>query len=182
MDEIQKFIIDSNEPSILERDDFKKLKQLAKNTFLYPEGVANNFLNNHEVHSLSIKKGSLSDEDRKEIESHVTQTFNFLKIIPWSKNLERVPEIAYAHHEKLNGKGYPRKLIDNEIPLESKMMTIADIYDALTAWDRPYKKAVPQERALDIMYFEAKDNNIDQDLLDIFVNAKLYSLVKSKKY
>ena len=182
LDEIQKFIIDSNEPSILEGDHFKKLKKLAKQTFLYPENVANSFLSKHEVHSLSIKKGSLSDKDRKEIESHVTQTFNFLKIIPWSKNLERVPEIAYAHHEKLNGTGYPCNLIDNEIPLESKMMAIADIYDALTAWDRPYKKAVPQERALDILYFEAKDNNIDQDLLDIFVNAKLYSLVKSKKY
>ena len=181
LDEMKKFVIDSNEPTILERDDFKKLKQLEKNTFLSPDGEINSYLSKQEVHSLSIKKGSLSNKDRKEIESHVTQTFNFLKIIPWSRNLERVPEIAYAHHEKLNGKGYPCKLLDNEIPLESKMMTIADIYDALTAWDRPYKKAVPQERALDILYFEAKDNNIDQDLLDIFVKAKLYNLVKCAK-
>ena len=92
--------------------------------------------------------------------------------------MNRVPEIAHAHHEKLNGSGYPQQLTESEIPLESKMMTIADIYDALTAWDRPYKKAMPSERALNILNFEAKDKHIDPVLLEIFISAKLYSLVQ----
>ena len=180
-DEINKFIIHANEPNILKSSEVKKLKKLANQTFQYPEGIRNNYLSNQEVCSLSIEKGSLNEEDRKEIESHVTHTFNFLKIIPWSKELARVPEIAHAHHEKLNGEGYPQKLKENEIPLESKMMAIADIYDALTAWDRPYKNAIPQDRALDILFFEAEEKHIDKDLLDIFVNRKIYSLVDRAK-
>ena len=136
------------------------------------------YLSEHELNSLSVSKGSLNELDRMEIESHVTHSYNFLNIIPWSDNLERVPDIAHAHHEKLNGSGYPLKLTDNEIPLESKMMTISDIFDALTAWDRPYKKAMPEERALNILGFEAQDNHLDQDLLEIFLKAKLYSLVQ----
>ena len=136
------------------------------------------YLSKHELSSLSVSKGSLNELDRGEIESHVTHSYNFLNIIPWSVNLKRVPDIAHAHHEKLNGSGYPQQLTENEIPLESKMMTIADIFDALTAWDRPYKKAMPEERALNILGFEAQDNHLDQDLLEIFLKAKLYSLVQ----
>lgn len=181
LDEILKFIVEMNEPTIIKSNSFNKLKKISKRTYKNLGGGLNNFLNNYEVRSLSIEKGSLNENDRKEIESHVTHTYNFLKIIPWSENLKRVPEIAHAHHEKINGNGYPCKLKDNEIPLESKMMTIADIYDALTAWDRPYKKSISKERALDILFFEAKDNHIDKDLLEIFVENKLYSLVERTK-
>lgn len=89
-----------------------------------------------------------------------------------------MPEIAYAHHEKLDGTGYPNKLNSEQIPLQSKMMTIADIYDALTAQDRPYKKALPTERALNILVEEAKSSHIDKELLDVFIQAELYKLVK----
>ncbi|MBN1541531.1 HD domain-containing protein, partial [candidate division KSB1 bacterium] len=126
---------------------------------------------------LSIRRGSLGEEERLEIESHVTHTYNFLKRIPWSSNLKSVPDIAYAHHEKLDGKGYPRGLSADEIPLPSKIMTIADIYDALTAWDRPYKKAVQEERALEIIGFEVKEGKLDADLFDIFVRTKVYQSV-----
>ena len=107
--------------------------------------------------------------------------FQFLGMIPWSDELSRVPDIAYAHHEKLDGSGYPRKLNADQIPVQAKMMTIADIYDALTAWDRPYKKSMPPERALNILGFEAKDKHVDQDLLDLFIDAKLYQLVSRPK-
>ena len=100
---------------------------------------------------LSIPKGSLDAAERQQIESHVVHTFNFLSQIPWTKELRGVPEIARAHHEKLNGDGYPYKLRGDEIPLPTKMMTICDIFDALTASDRPYKRAVPIERALSIL-------------------------------
>jgi HD-GYP domain-containing protein (c-di-GMP phosphodiesterase class II) len=99
-----------------------------------------------------------------------------LKNIPWTKELENVPDIAHAHHEKLNGGGYPSNLKSDEIPTQSKMMTISDIYDALTARDRPYKKAAPHEKALDIIGFDVKGNLIDSDLFDMFVKGKVYKL------
>ena len=106
---------------------------------------------------LSIRKGSLTEEERNEINEHVKHTYEFLKTLPWTSEFRKVPEIAWAHHEKLDGSGYPRKLVGREnIPVQSRMMTISDIYDALTAIDRPYKKSVPVERALDILVDEAK--------------------------
>ncbi len=181
LDDYLKFIVSANEPTVLAEEGFEKLQKIAQRTFQPPSGETICYLTQHELDSLSVPKGSLNEQDRKGIESHVTHTFNFLNIIPWSENLKRVPEIAHAHHEKLSGSGYPRELTEDEIPLESKMMTIADIYDALTAWDRPYKKAMTSEHALNILGFEAKDKHLDQDLLDIFINAKLYRLLERPK-
>ncbi len=178
LDEYLKFIIRANEPTVLAQGGFEKLQEIGNLTFAHPNQLLTPYLTPHEVRSLSVPKGSLNEQDRQEIESHVTHTFNFLNIIPWSTGLARVPEIAYAHHEKLNGSGYPRKLTAEEIPIQSKMMTISDIYDALTAWDRPYKKAMPAERALQILEFEAKDQHIDRDLLNLFVEAKIFQLVR----
>jgi HD-GYP domain-containing protein (c-di-GMP phosphodiesterase class II) len=135
------------------------------------------FLKDKELISLSVPKGSLNDNDRREIESHVTHTYKFLSTIPWTPDLRRVADIAYAHHEKLDGTGYPNKLNAEQIPLQAKMMTIADIYDALTAQDRPYKKALPPERALNILAEEAKGGHIDKALLDVFIQGELYKLV-----
>jgi HD-GYP domain-containing protein (c-di-GMP phosphodiesterase class II) len=101
----------------------------------------------------------------------VTHTFRFLTQIPWTRNLKRIPDIAYGHHEKLDGSGYPRRLSPHQIGVETRMMTIADIYDALTANDRPYKKALPHAAALDILQMEAKRGLIDSELLTLFVEA-----------
>ncbi|MBI3964048.1 MAG: hypothetical protein HY329_00310, partial [Chloroflexi bacterium] len=128
----------------------------------------------HEFKMLSIRRGTLDEDERREIESHVTHTYRFLQVIPWVAGLKNVPEIAWAHHEKLNGKGYPRGLTADAIPLQAKMMTIADIFDALTARDRPYKKAVPLTKALDILGYEAKDGNIDSELLQLFIENRVY--------
>ncbi len=178
IDEYLKFVIRANEPTVLAQGGFEKLQEIGGLRFLHPSQLPMPYLTPHEVQSLSVPKGSLNEQDRQEIESHVTHTYNFLSIIPWSSNLGRVPEIAYAHHEKLNGSGYPRKLTAEEIPIQSKMMTISDIYDALTAWDRPYKKAMPAERALQILEFEAKDGHVDRDLLNLFIDSKIYHLVR----
>jgi HD-GYP domain-containing protein (c-di-GMP phosphodiesterase class II) len=129
-----------------------------------------------EVQVLSIPKGSLSAAERREIESHVTHTFRFLTQIPWTRTLKRVPEIAYAHHEKLDGKGYPRAINTELIPVQSKMMAICDIYDALTASDRPYKKAVPHALAIDILHKEAAGGQLDPQLLKIFIEADVPAL------
>jgi HD-GYP domain-containing protein (c-di-GMP phosphodiesterase class II) len=127
-----------------------------------------------ELAALSIPRGSLSERERSEIEAHVSYTWRFLSQIPWTRALRRVPEIAYAHHEKLDGRGYPRGVPAERIPVEARMMTIADVYDALTASDRPYKKALPPARALEILEADAGRGQIDGGLLRVFVEAGVY--------
>jgi HD-GYP domain-containing protein (c-di-GMP phosphodiesterase class II) len=131
-------------------------------------------LNPDEIRLLSIPKGSLDASERLQIESHVIHTFNFLTQIPWTKELKKIPEIARAHHEKLNGTGYPYKLTGDKIPLPTKMMTICDIFDALTASDRPYKRAVPIERALSILEDCVRAGELDSDLFQLFRQEKVY--------
>jgi HD-GYP domain-containing protein (c-di-GMP phosphodiesterase class II) len=106
----------------------------------------------------------------------VQYTYDFLKELPWtSVQLRRVPEIAWAHHEKLDGSGYPQKLTEDDIPIQSKMMTISDIYDALVARDRPYKDKMEPQEALDILKKEeAGERKIDKDLLEIFIGARIH--------
>ena len=108
----------------------------------------------------------------------MSHTYSFLSLIPWTRNLSNLPDIAYAHHEKLDGSGYPRGLKQDEIPVQSKIMTISDIYDALTASDRPYKPALPADRALDILGYEAKAGKLDSDLLQVFIESNSWAPVK----
>jgi response regulator RpfG family c-di-GMP phosphodiesterase len=167
-------VLQANEPSILEEESFNALMDLPARTFRDMDGNPQPFLTTNEVAALSIRRGSLSDKERREIESHVTHTFKFLSQIPWTGEYKGVPNIAYAHHEKLDGTGYPRRLSAQDIPIQSRMMTISDIFDALVAWDRPYKKSVPASRALDILADECKHGKVDGELLQIFVDAKVY--------
>jgi HD-GYP domain-containing protein (c-di-GMP phosphodiesterase class II) len=132
------------------------------------------FLTDDEYVKLSIKRGSLDEAERKEIESHVTHTYLFLKTIPWTKEMKNIPAIAYGHHEKLDGDGYPRGIHSPEIPVQTRMMTVSDIYDALTASDRPYKRAIPTQKALDILNIEVKEKKLDPDLVKIFIEAKIW--------
>jgi len=166
-------VVAANRPTVLAEDAPARLAAAAAVTYPGPDGEAP-LLTPGELHALSILRGSLTEEERREIEAHVTHTYRFLAQIPWTRALSRVPEIAYAHHEKLDGHGYPRAVPGPGIPVESRMMTIADIYDALTASDRPYKKALPVERALSILEDEAKRGQIDAGLLQVFVEAKLW--------
>jgi HD-GYP domain-containing protein (c-di-GMP phosphodiesterase class II) len=168
------FIAQSNEPTVLPEGDFQYLQQLASSDFVDIRGERRRLVDSEEARILSIRKGNLDAAERVEIESHVTHTFNFLMKIPWTRDLAKVADIAYAHHEKLNGRGYPRKLIATDIPLQSRMMAISDIYDALTASDRPYKRAISTERAIDILKMEVGDGLLDPALVDTFVEAKVY--------
>ena len=168
------FIAQSNEPTVLPEGEFQYLRQLGQLDYEDLDGERHLLITPEEVRVLSIRKGNLDTAERGEIESHVTHTFNFLRKIPWTRDLKSVPDIAYAHHEKLNGRGYPRKLTQAEIPLQSRMMTISDIYDALTANDRPYKKAVPTERAIDILKMEVNDGLLDSTLVDLFVESRVF--------
>ena len=168
-------VAQSNEPTVLPEGEFEHLQQLAATYFEDMGGTRRLLLDPEEARILSIRKGNLDAAERGEIESHVTHTFNFLEKIPWTKDLVAVPAIAFAHHEKLNGRGYPRKLSAPEIPIQSRMMTVSDIYDALTANDRPYKRAVTTERALDILKMEVKDGLLDPALVDLFIEAQVYA-------
>jgi len=167
-------IVRANEPTILEEGDFKTLESLTSKIIKLDDGLGVRFLERSEFLSLSIKKGTLDEKERGEIESHVSHTYQFLIQIPWTRDLQGVPDIAHAHHEKLDGTGYPLGIEAAKIPVQSRMMAISDIYDALTAMDRPYKKALTAERAIDILVDESKRGHIDKDLLDVFIEANVF--------
>lgn len=169
-------VMEANRPSILASEVSERLGQIQEKVYTVDD-TAIPLLNPYEFGQLSIMKGTLSSEERLEIESHVTHTYHFLQQIPWTKALKNVPNIAYAHHEKLNGRGYPRGLPAEDIPIQARMMTISDIYDALTASDRPYKKALPVQRALDILGYEVKDGMLDADLYQVFLDTKVYEKI-----
>jgi len=170
------FIAKANEPTLLPSGDFELLNQIAQKTYFDPNGTERPYLSAEEVRLLSIPRGSLDADERRQIESHVVHSFNFLAQIPWTPEFRSIPEIARAHHEKLNGKGYPFGLNSGQIPVQAKMMTICDIYDALSASDRPYKRAVPTDRALDILKLCVRDEEIDPELFRVFLDAQVYRL------
>jgi HD-GYP domain-containing protein (c-di-GMP phosphodiesterase class II) len=174
IDTLLKLVLDANEPTVVEEERFRTLMDLPQRSYIDIDGNAQPFLTPNELAALSIRRGSLSERERSEIESHVTHTFRFLSEIPWTGEYRRIPEIAHAHHEKLDGSGYPRGLRATDIPLQSRIMTVADIFDALVAWDRPYKRAVPVERALAILDEEMRDGKLDRDVLQLFIDAKVY--------
>ena len=167
-------VLSANEPTVLPAGRFEALLQLARRTYEDPTGRPHPYLTEEEMRYLTIPKGSLDDTERLEIESHVTHTYRFLQQIPWTRELQDIPMIAYGHHEKLDGKGYPRRVTGEAIPIQTRMMTISDIYDALSAADRPYKAAVAPARALDIMADEVRAGQLDQELFRLFVDGKVF--------
>lgn len=172
-DSLWKTIVDLNKPTVLNEDMTKKVKEFEHLKF--PNGKEEILaVHPDELKALSIPRGSLTEGEKREIENHVTKTYDFLKMIPWTKDLSQLAEIAYGHHEKLDGTGYPRKLKAEAIPVQSRMMAICDIYDALVASDRPYKAALPKEKALDILGMEAKNGKLDPVLLRAFIDTGTY--------
>lgn len=180
LDRYLELVSAANEPHVLATEISSGLKKIADVKFRDLDGKKYVLINPDELAELSIPRGTLSNEERSEIESHVTHSFKFLSQIPWTKDLKAIPQIAISHHEKLDGTGYPKKLPAKEIAIQARMMAIADIFDALTASDRPYKKAMPVEKALKILAMEAESGKLDQDLLDVFISKKVYLKSKPK--
>ena len=178
LDRFADFIAKANEPTLLPSWDFEVLTEIAQKMYRDPRGTERPYLSAEEVRFLSIPRGSLDADERRQIESHVVHSFNFLAQIPWTPEYRAIPEIARAHHEKLNGKGYPFGLNSGQIPVQAKMMTICDIFDALSASDRPYKRAVPTDRALDILKLCVRDEEIDPELFRIFLDTQVYRLAE----
>jgi HD-GYP domain-containing protein (c-di-GMP phosphodiesterase class II) len=173
-------IVVANEPSVMPEDKASMLEDLSRQTYYDMKGDVHPMLLPQEFRFLNIRKGTLDPQERMEMESHVTHSFHFLTKIPWTPVMKGIPEIAYGHHEKLDGTGYPRGLAGDQIPLQARMMTIADIYDALTAQDRPYKRAVPSSTALDILNAEAADGKLDKELLEVFIGKQIYLVTAAR--
>lgn len=164
-----------NEPQRLSEELEKDLADIYQYQFMGEE-TKENLITEFEFSVLGLTYGSLNPEERVEIESHVSHTFAFLKLIPWTGSLANVPDIAHAHHERLDGTGYPQGLRSDDIPIQSKIMAITDVYDALTAGDRPYRSGVPAEHALNIIEEEVNKGKLDEVLFKIFVESKSYQL------
>jgi len=173
-------IVRCNEPQVLPKEVVDAMDELEHLQFSHWAGRSERVLEPDDIAALRIPKGSLSGAERDEINNHVTHTFRFLSQIPWTGSLAALPEIAYAHHERLNGKGYPRGLKSEQIPVQSKLMAIADVYDALVASDRPYKVAVTVPQSLEILENEVKSGLLDGEVFRLFVDAKVYELAIPK--
>ncbi|HEX4468408.1 MAG TPA: HD domain-containing phosphohydrolase, partial [Gemmatimonadaceae bacterium] len=171
---MREIVREANEPPMLAREPSPELADIASHTFRRPDGTLMPYLTTEELQYLRLARGNLDGQERAEIESHVEETYQFLIKIPWTDDLCDVANYAYGHHEKLNGTGYPRQLTGDEIPVQTRIITLADIFDALTESDRPYKPAVSPERALDILRAEAKEGLLDGDLVQILLESQSY--------
>jgi HD-GYP domain-containing protein (c-di-GMP phosphodiesterase class II) len=167
-------IVAANEPTVMPKDARGRLEALLARRIRDRRGRETTLLLPEEFRFLSIAQGSLSPEERLDIESHVTHTWRFLSTIPWTPDLARVPEIAYAHHEMLDGTGYPRGIGPSDIPPAARALTVCDIYDALTASDRPYKKAVSRDAALGILEGEARRDRLDPWMVSAFIEGRVW--------
>jgi HD-GYP domain-containing protein (c-di-GMP phosphodiesterase class II) len=161
VDQARDAVEEANKPTVTHYSSFKFIEELGALTYDDLDGSSRNYLEPDEI-------------VRRKIESHVIHTYDFLSTIPWTRDLMDIPELARSHHEKLDGSGYPGGLRAEDIPPQTRMMTISDIYDALTAKDRPYKPAVPTVKAIEILEEDANKGRIDRDLLDLFIEAQVF--------
>ena len=179
--EIREFILKCNEPSeFLEDEYIERLQEIAQKTYKDEHGNEQPFLNSDELKNLSIRKGSINEQERQIMKNHAQITLDMLDKIPFTKKLKNIPNFAGAHHECLNGLGYPLGLKSEEIPFEGKLMAVTDIAEALTAKDRPYKKAMPLEQVYKILRKMVDNEELDRDLVDFFINEKIYETYQAK--
>jgi len=156
------------------KEDQQRVERISNYKWVNNSGEEVNFLTEDELHNLNIKKGTLTAEEREIINHHIVATIKMLESLPYPKHLRRVPEFACGHHEKMDGTGYPRGLTRDEMSVQARIMGIADIFEALTADDRPYKPAMRVSEALKILGRMKLNNHIDPDLFDVFVRKKVY--------
>jgi len=155
-------------------DSITRTHAIAKKQWIDLTGKTVPLLSEDELVNINIRKGTLNDREREVINHHIVATINMLESLPFPKHLKNVPEYAGGHHEKMDGTGYPRGLKKEDMSVQTRIMAIADIFEALTASDRPYKKGKKLSECLKIMGYMKKDNHIDADLYDIFVQQKVY--------
>lgn len=179
MDFYLAFIGNVNRKYSINESEVETLKEIADIAFIDFDKTEKKLLTQKEVQKLMIKSGNLTQEDRLVMNMHAEYTYQILKDILWSKELKHIPSIAAAHHEKIDGTGYPNRLKEEQISVQSRMLAIVDIYEALTAIDRPYKKPMPVEKALKIIQEEAVLHHLDIELVRIFCDEKVYEVIGS---
>lgn len=180
-------IVKLNEPVVLDEDVSALLSTLETSIACLDcidvEGNTLCIMTPDIENNLSIQRGSLNPDERREIESHVVHTYNFVSKIPWPPEYRRIPEFALKHHEKLDGTGYPEGITGKEnIPLQARMIALADIYDALIATDRPYKPPITHEKALSILKEEGERNKLDNNLVDLFITHRIYEKIDKNDF
>ncbi|BBD08704.1 HD domain-containing phosphohydrolase [Desulfovibrio ferrophilus] len=174
LSEERAFVMSCNEPGEFMSDErIERLKGIATKTYEV-NGEERPYLTENELLNLCIRKGTLTGSEREIIEDHASMTGTMLSELPFPKKLSRVPEYASSHHEKLDGSGYPQGLKDDDLPLQARIMAVADIFEALTAKDRPYKKPMPLSQAVKILGFMKKDRHIDPEVHDLFLSSGLF--------
>jgi len=171
-------LLDDKPEQIIRRSGLERMLD-PKHGFKIP--IPKHLYNNGEIYNLSISRGTLNDEERFKVNEHVIQTILMLDRLKFPKHLRRVPEYAGTHHETLIGTGYPRKLDASQLSVPARVMVIADVFEALTAADRPYKKPKPLSEAVKILSFMVKDKHIDGDLFRLFLSSGAY-LRYAEKY
>lgn len=168
------FIKEINTSNFLDEPELKRLKETSKKKYLDFEGQKRGYLTDFEFENLSVRKGNLTMGEVEEIQSHVIHTENIVDKIPFKGSLKRVPLFAAGHHEMLDGSGYPKQVTSENIPLQTRIITVADIYEALIAKDRPYKGSMDPVRSLAILQEEAAKGRLDNELVRIFIEKKVY--------
>ncbi|MDO9051930.1 MAG: HD domain-containing phosphohydrolase [Methylotenera sp.] len=159
---------------LMTQEDQQRVRDISMLTIIDGEGKLTPFLSENELYNLSIARGTLTAEERQVINNHIVVTINMLESLPYPKSLLRVPEYACGHHERMDGKGYPKGLTREQMSIPARVMGIADIFEALTSKDRPYKKAKTLSESLAILGKMKVDHHIDPDLFDIFIREKIY--------
>ncbi|MBM15760.1 MAG: hypothetical protein CMH75_06695 [Nitrospina sp.] len=181
LQDIRSFINKCNEPGeFLEDETLDRLKEISQRTYLDSEGKTQPFLTEDELLNLSIRRGSITEAERKKMQDHAAVTLRMLKQIPFTKKLKNIPNFAGAHHEFINGNGYPLGLKGDEIPFEGRLMAVTDIAEALTASDRPYKKAMPLETVYRILRSMVEKGELDNDLVELFIDKEIYKVYQDK--
>lgn len=168
------FLQKLNKAGFLPPEDEARLNEITARSFVDVDGSPSPMIDEYEYKNLSIKRGNLTDEEWKEMRSHVVRTRTIVKNIPFTKGLLNVADIAAGHHEMIDGSGYPLGIKGEDLPLQARIMAVADIYDALTAADRPYKKAFPFEKAIAILREDAQKGRLDTRVVEFMINNKLY--------
>ena len=181
IEEIQRFINKCNEPGeFLDDEILVRLKEVSEKTYIDDAGEQQPFLTADELVNLSIRRGSITEKERQKMQGHAAVTLKMLKQIPFTKKLKNIPDFAGAHHEFLNGKGYPLGLKGDEISFEGRLMAVTDIAEALTASDRPYKKAMPLETVYRILRSMVEGGELDPNLVELFIEKEVYKTYQEK--
>jgi len=179
--EIREFLTQCNEPGeTLDDDKIERLAAIAEKTYIDDSGERLPLLTPNELENLSIRKGSITEAERKIMKEHAYMTLKMLSQIPFTKKFRNIPHFAGAHHECLDGSGYPLGLKGEEIPFEGKLMAVTDIAEALTSADRPYKKAMPPAEVQRVLRSLARQGKLDPDLVELFIEEDVYGAYQRK--